>query len=45
MTQFKEETTGAVHVLGSGPITQDQLQSLTDEEKMRLLSGERRRRL
>jgi len=44
-TQFKEETTGAVHVLGSGPITQDQLQSLTDEEKMRLLSGERRRRL
>ncbi len=44
-TQLKEETTGAVHVLGNGPITQDQLQSLTDEEKMRLLSAERRRQL
>jgi hypothetical protein len=37
------DDTGSVRVIGSGPITQDQLQALTDQEKMLLLAGERRR--
>lgn len=42
-TQREERGADAVRVLGSGPITHDQLNALTDDEKKRLLEGERRR--
>jgi len=42
-TQVNEEPASSVRVLGSGPITPEQLNSLTDGEKMRLLAAERNR--
>ncbi len=42
-TRANEGSVESVRVLGSGPITREQLNALTDEEKMRLLSTERSR--
>ncbi|QUS40031.1 filamentous hemagglutinin N-terminal domain-containing protein [Tardiphaga alba] len=42
-TELNEKKSDTVRVIGSGPITPEQMKSLTDEEKMELLAGERRR--